>query len=54
MFIFTPVPVRRDVLEKYVHGFMSNDRTKWHKHWEQNNHAWHEDMPAKARPMLKK
>ena len=28
MFIFTPVPVRRDVLKKYVHGFMNNDRAK--------------------------
>ena len=54
MFIYTLVPIRREVVEKYIHGFMSNDREKWHKHWEQNNQTKHEDMPAKAWPMLDK
>ena len=52
MFIFKPVPVRRDVLEKYVLGFMNNDRAKWHKYWENNNHT--QDMPSKAWPMYDK
>ena len=48
MFIFRPGPVRRDVLEKYITGFMNNDRTKWHKYWEENNHKQHEDMLSMA------
>ena len=26
MFIYNPVPIRRDVLERYVYRFISNDR----------------------------
>ena len=54
MFIFTPIPIQQDVLEKYLHGTMSNDRAKWHKYWEQNDHTKAEDMPTKVWPMLDK
>ena len=54
MFIFTLILVWLDVVEKYIQGFMNNDRAKLHKYWEQNDHTKHEDMLAKVWPMLDK
>ena len=28
MFVFDSIPLRRDVLERYVHRFISNDKQK--------------------------
>lgn len=52
MFNFNPVPVRRDVLERYVQTFMNNDRFKWHRFWENHGQQKHPDMPDKAWPIL--
>ena len=54
MFIFTPMLVQRDVMEKYIQGFMNNDCAKWHKYWKNNNHMQHLYMPLKAWAMLDK
>ena len=54
MFNFEPVPVRRDVLEKYVAGFIGNDRAKWKAYWTENEHAQHPECPDAAFAMLDK
>lgn len=53
MFSFD-VPVRQDVLEEYVAGFISNDRSKWKKFWTENGHQKHEDCPDEVFAMLDK
>ncbi|KAG0574306.1 hypothetical protein KC19_VG252700 [Ceratodon purpureus] len=53
MFTFE-VPVREEVLAKYVAGFISNDRSKWKKWWAENNYTQHEDCPDEAFTMLDK
>ena len=52
MFTYNPVPMRRDVLEKYVYRFLSNDKLKWKTYWLENNYMKHPDMPNKAWEIL--
>ena len=54
MFVYDHIPIRRDVLEGYVYGFLSNDRKKWKNYWLENNHSRHPDMSNKACEMLSK
>ncbi|KAG0595889.1 hypothetical protein M758_UG207100 [Ceratodon purpureus] len=53
MFSFT-VPVRVDVLEEYVAGFISNDRIKWKKYWIESTRGKDKDCLDKAFAVLDK
>ena len=54
MFVYDPIHIKRDVLERYVYGFLSNDRKKWKNYWLENNCMKHPNMPLEVWEMLSK
>ncbi|KAG0572700.1 hypothetical protein KC19_VG118400 [Ceratodon purpureus] len=54
MFTFDHIPVRRDVLGKYVAGFIANDRSKWKAHSIENNYSKYPECPDEAFQLLDK